>query len=1616
MPDLVKIAHNLNKTLTCMKTIFRFCQSINIRLTLFIVSFMATCTVAQTQVVEVVSISNKVLTVHFNEGSVNYHKVGQAQFCTDQVVFTNAALNVGAATTLGTYSISSTNDANYTTAKNPSLINRKSKPTSLAICDVAPTHTKEHWIYLSLPTTLQSGKSYTLTIGGGVATQSSFTFTFDEKTIASDAIHINNLGFVPDAPSKYAYLYSWIGDGGSADLSAFNGQPFQVVNSTNNAVVFTGTIAFRKAKTNQEASFGGPFVGETPNDNFSGADVWECDFSAYKGVGTFKIVVPGMGCSSVFSMNNDVYRNAYIFTMKGLLQNRSGIDLTPANSGERDRPAPHNPNITPGFANRLKFTTDPNKHGCTGGVPTSLGNINTWGWYQDAGDYDAYPSHAFVPLSLMFLYEAAPKNFTDSELENPERNNQIPDVIDEGAWLVRYYQRTRKAIKDAGYGTGGVGGGNAAGDDCSTGGDLDGIGRGSWKDVNRDWYISGEEVNLTFLYSGMAAQMAFILQSIGVADPGGINWQQEAIETWNWATAKGGSNTKSRMYAAASLYRLTGDAKYHSQFKIDFNANVKTTTLFYLDTEAIISLRWGSWMYLNTQKLRPVDAGIISTIKSAIFNTANQLVTSADKRACRWGGDFGFPMLIGQATTPQVEDLVYAVVAANSANDLTTANSYKKYIYTTADYFLGTNPLKTTWITGLGPKAVKQLFHLDSWYSGDGSPKRGYIPYGPWSRFDKFPNPSPFSSDWPYQYVYPTDIAQWPGHERWFDQRASPLSAEFTVNQTNAIGAMVYGFLTEGKFSPAVPVTGISLAPKPLTFTTEGQTQQLTATITPANASNKGVFWVSRNNDVATVDAMGKVTALVQGQTYIVARTFDSNKLDSVLVNANLPFVAVTSVSITGTVTTVNKNRTLQLTGTVLPANATNKNINWTSSNNGIATVDVLGTVTGLAAGAVTITATTVSGSKVATYAVTVLDPADYIIADYETFIPTINVVVAGKVQQFSPNATSSIIPNPVKTTDNNTNNVTQYDRPAGAYSLLGFQLPTPLNIADGYRRLTFQIYGPNVPQIYVQINDASNTLIKDEQVLISFNNSWATVNVDLPATGIIQGVNIFPNPNGTTPTVYYIDNVKITATAPVTDTQAPTQPTNLTVSNITTSSFTVNWTASTDNVGVVSYDIFRDGNLAGNSTTTSFNLTGLASSTAYSMSVKAKDAAGNSSAASTALSVTTGSPQGTGTGLRALYYNNKTLSGSPVVSRIDTAVAYNWGSASPGAGINADNFSARWVGQVEAPVSGIYKFSTNSDDGVRLWVNNVKVIENWTDHGPTINETANITLVAGQKYDIRMEYYENAGGAVAALRWTYPGRTVVNIPKSRLYNNTVGTGLNANYFNNKDLTGTPVVNRTDATVNYNWGTASPVPGTVNVDNFSVRWLGKVKAYYSETYTFYTNSDDGVRLFVNGVQVINNFTDHSVIENSGTIALVAGQTYDIKMEYYESGGDAVAQLSWSSVSQPKQIIPTENLYLVGSPGARLGEELSAENTENEIRLYPNPTSGSINLEFYSNTEQSVSILMYNMMGTEINKMERQAVQGINKINIPLGSSVKQGMYLMQVWKDGEQKTAKFIVE
>ncbi|MBO0939684.1 right-handed parallel beta-helix repeat-containing protein [Fibrella sp. HMF5335] len=142
----------------------------------------------------------------------------------------------------------------------------------------------------------------------------------------------------------------------------------------------------------------------------------------------------------------------------------------------------------------------------------------------------------------------------------------------------------------------------------------------------------------------------------------------------------------------------------------------------------------------------------------------------------------------------------------------------------------------------------------------------------------------------------------------------------------------------------------------------------------------------------------------------------------------------------------------------------------------------------------------------------------------------------------------------------------------------------------------------------------------------------------------------------------------------------------------------------------------------------------------------------------------------GLGTGLLGSYFNNKTLTAPSVLTRTDPTIDFDWGLGSPAPSVNVDNFSVRWSGQVEAPVTGSYFFTTTADDGVRLWVNNVLVIDNWNDHPPTSNTSGGLALVGGQKYSIRLEYYESGVGALARLQWSYGGQGQQLVPQSRLY------------------------------------------------------------------------------------------------------------------------------------------------------------------------------------------------------------------------------------------------------
>lgn len=146
---------------------------------------------------------------------------------------------------------------------------------------------------------------------------------------------------------------------------------------------------------------------------------------------------------------------------------------------------------------------------------------------------------------------------------------------------------------------------------------------------------------------------------------------------------------------------------------------------------------------------------------------------------------------------------------------------------------------------------------------------------------------------------------------------------------------------------------------------------------------------------------------------------------------------------------------------------------------------------------------------------------------------------------------------------------------------------------------------------------------------------------------------------------------------------------------------------------------------------------------------------------------------------------------------------------------------------------------------------------------------------------------------------------------ETRFLSSSEASGLKGSYFGDTNLSNL-LLEKVDATVNFEWGTGSP-DSRISNNNFSVRWEGFVTPRFSETYTFYTVADDGIRLWVNDQKIIDNWTTHSSTEDTGDIALQAGKSYPIKLEFFENSGKAIAKLLWSSSSLAKQVVSEEHL-------------------------------------------------------------------------------------------------------
>ncbi len=247
----------------------------------------------------------------------------------------------------------------------------------------------------------------------------------------------------------------------------------------------------------------------------------------------------------------------------------------------------------------------------------------------------------------------------------------------------------------------------------------------------------------------------------------------------------------------------------------------------------------------------------------------------------------------------------------------------------------------------------------------------------------------------------------------------------------------------------------------------------------------------------------------------------------------------------------------------------------------------------------------------------------------------------------------------------------------------------------------------------------------------------------------------------------------------------------------------------------------------------------------------------------------------------RAEYYDNASLSGQPKLTRYEDSINQDWGLCSPAPEIPCDYFSARWT-ITRHFEKGTYLFLLTVDDGARVWLDGQLVIDAWNIGHKDKFKTRVYVETAGD-HEVQVAYFENTGKALINLEWILLGGE----------DDIIGAWV-GEYYNNRDLEGTPVLVRQDGAVNFDWNSGSPSP-KVPRDNFSVRWTRSV---YLEagSYLFRIQHDDGMRIYVDGKTIYDSWYDQSITYTTRKVHLYGGYRTFV-VEYYEHLDNAVAFVS-----------------------------------------------------------------------------------------------------------------------
>ena len=797
---------------------------------IIIALLLTTFTSSATKLVSVSILDKDYIMLYFRDGDVIFNEraiSGYPLYETNNdlsreintIVKYGNLLNTSAVTSVGNWKIMSTDDSNFgTQGVTPTNVYRKSKLSCMAQLawstsanDYSYDWAYEHSIFLKLPKSMESGKSYTIQIPNNINSDVTIkTVVFDIFNNRSEAIKVNIVGYSTANSIKSADVYIWMGDGGSRDYSTFIGKKIFIYNTITKESKQVGQLSLWKAEAT-ETSIGHRML-QTP--------VWKVDFTGFNEAGTYRLAVEDIGCSDDFKISDDIYYEPYKISTQGFFYMRIGEDNLNIS------PVPRRPLFIPGKspANCVVYKTTmhpyhANWNSFTGGdkwdgpnswaayrKPGNPTNPNAWGGHSDALDWDRHLGHVSIIYDLLLPYFITKGALSEDNLGITESGNGIPDVIDEARNEVDFWLRLRDGM---GYSHGLTNPVNAS--------------------SNPTLYQAENTAIAAWANAANAAMLGDCFRISGHADLMAV-YRDSAIAAYNYAnnlpdpmlTRTQGvgdavmSGRDFKITAAAFLYNLTGDVRYENDLITGSRCTSNNSILSNNNENNGYNEIYAIAGYLFTNREVHIQTRYNNMKNSIIAEAISKETNFSNIRPSRRSTDNDKGWFVNSIHN-QRTIIAHAISDAGSDEK----KLFEEALILEADFSLGRNPLNmihmTTATTSLANKKSPESAYTSGWNDGSPGVHPGHTPYMNIYDWGGLIMGCP---KWMVDKNYPSVIysnpsnpangiaaGSWPYGELYYNTRYVYAANEFTPQQSMRGKQALYGYLHA--ISPAKSNSGI---------------------------------------------------------------------------------------------------------------------------------------------------------------------------------------------------------------------------------------------------------------------------------------------------------------------------------------------------------------------------------------------------------------------------------------------------------------------------------------------------------------------------------------------------------------------------------------------------------------------------------------------------------------------------------------------------------------------------------------------------------------------------------------------------------------------------------------